>query len=328
MAEKPTYEELERRVQELEKIEPELEVIKADKQRLEMILSSLDTGLSLINPDYTISWVNDTIRSIFPNGDPVGKTCHRFFESSEHMCDPCPTFEAYKSGRIQKIDKYNPSKDKWYSIISQPVKDEAGQIVSALEAVTEITERKTYEQQILKEKNLLQQVMETSPVGITMVDEKGNISMANARAEEILGLERSDIYKRRHNDQEWQIKDVQGNEYPDDQLPFELVKKSGNPVFGIKHSLVWPDGKKVLLSINANPLFDSDGDFNGMISAIEDVTERRKAEETLRKKTQLLEKISDNMFDMVSMSDLEGTYTFAGKSIKRNQGNVPGGLGS
>ncbi|MFO7910540.1 MAG: PAS domain S-box protein [Desulfotignum sp.] len=317
MAEKPTYEELKRRVQELEKIESEVEVIKADKQRLEMILSSLDTGLSLINPDYTISWVNDTIRSIFPHGDPVGKTCHRFFESSEHMCNPCPTFEAYKSGRTRKMDKYNPSKDKWYSIISQPVKDEAGQIVSVLEAITEITERKNYEQQILKEKNLLQQVMETSPVGITMVDEKGNISMANARAEEILGLERSDIYKRRYNDQEWQIADFQGNAYPDDQLPFELVKKTGNPVFGIKHSLVWPGGKKVLLSINAKPLFDSDGDFNGMISAIEDVTERRKAEETLRKKTQLLEQISDNMFDMVSMSDLEGTYTFVGKSHER-----------
>jgi PAS domain S-box-containing protein len=278
MAEKPTYEELERRVQELEKIESEFEVIKAHKQRLEMILSSLDTGLSLINPDYTISWVNDTIRSIFPNDNPVGKTCHRFYESSEHRCDPCPTFEAYKSGQIQKMDKYNPSKKTWYSIISQPVKDEAGQIVSVLEGITEITERKTYEQQILKEKNLLQQVMETSPVGITMVDEKGKISMANARAEEILGLERSDIYKRRYNDKEWQIQDFQGNEYPDDQLPFALVKKTGKPVFGIRHSLVWPDGKKKLLSINATPLLDSSGNFNGMVSALVDITERKKAE--------------------------------------------------
>lgn len=59
------------------------------------------------------------------------------------------------------------------------------------------------------------------------------------------------------------------------------------------------------------------GDFNGMISAIEDVTERRKAEDALRKKTQLLEQITDNMFDMVSVSNLEGTYTFAGKSHER-----------
>jgi len=294
MAEKPTYEELKKRVQELEKIESEFEVLKADKQRLEMILSSVDTGLSLINPDYTISWVNDTIRSIFPNGDPVGKTCHRFFESSEHMCDPCPTFEAYKSGQIQKMDKYNPSKNKWYSIISQPVKDEAGQIVSVLEGITEITEKKNYEQQILKEKNLLQQVMETSPVGITMVDEKGNISMANARAEEILGLKRSDIYKRRYNDQEWQIKDVQGNAYPDDQLPFELVKKSGKSVFGIKHSLVWPDGKKVLLSINATPLLDRSGNFNGMVSALVDITERKQAEESLQESESRFRSIYEN----------------------------------
>jgi len=314
MKAKPTYEELERRVQELEKIESEFEVIKADKQRLEMILSSLDTGLSLINPDYTISWVNDTIRSIFPNGDPVGKTCHRFYESSEHICNPCPTFEAYKSGQTQKMDKYNPSKNKWYSIISQPVKDEAGQIVSVLEGITEITERKTYEQQILKEKNLLQQVMETSPVGITMVDKKGNVSMANARAEEILGLERSNIYKRLYNDQKWQIKDIQGNEYPDDQLPFELVRKSGKSVFGIKHSLVWPDGEKVLLSINATPLLDRSGNFNGMVAALVDITERKKTEVLLQEKTTLLQNIIDTTSDLISVADMEGKFKFIGPS--------------
>ncbi|MDZ7700303.1 MAG: PAS domain S-box protein [Deltaproteobacteria bacterium] len=38
-----------------------------------------------------------------------------------------------------------------------------------------------------REQNFLKQIMETSPVGITVVDREGRISLTNARAEAILG---------------------------------------------------------------------------------------------------------------------------------------------
>ena len=48
-----------------------------------------------------------------------------------------------------------------------------------------------------------------------------------------------------------------------------------------------------------------------------EIGERKKAEHHLKRRTRLLERITDNMFDMVSLSDLEGNYTFAGQSHER-----------
>ncbi|MBU1543137.1 MAG: PAS domain S-box protein [Proteobacteria bacterium] len=231
MTQRESFEALKNRIKALES---ELEVIKTDKERLEMILSSPDTGLSLINPDHTTSWVNDTI--------------------------------------------------------------------------------------------LLQQIMETSPVGITMVDEKGNISMANARAEEILGLERWDIFNRRYNDHEWQIADIHGNAYPDDQLPFVLVKKTEKPVFGIRHSLVCPDGKRVLLSINAAPLFDSNRKFAGMVSALEDITERMQSELALHKSEARFQSYIEHAPLGVFVTDAQGRYIDVNPAAERITGYTAGQL--
>lgn len=53
------------------------------------------------------------------------------------------------------------------------------------------------------------------------------------------------------------------------------------------------------------------------MSFVNDITKRKQAEEALREKTQLLEHITENMFDMVSLTDLEGRYIFIGKSHER-----------
>ncbi|MFO7749962.1 MAG: PAS domain S-box protein [Desulfobacteraceae bacterium] len=309
--------------QRINELESEVNEIKAKNERREKLLSSLDTGLSIIEADFTISWANKKIREMFPEADPIGQVCHRFYELSHEPCEPCPTFQCFKSGRVHSLEKYNPAKDRWYGIISQPVKDSEGQVVSVLEGITDITERKEEEKKIQQERGFLKQLLETSPVAITLVDRDGHISMANSRAEEILGLERSNIFNRRYNDPQWDITDFEGNAYSEAQLPFQMVQKKAGPVYGVEHAIVLPDGKKVLLSINAAPVFDDESNFNGMISAIEDVTEQRKTEEALREKTLLLEQITDNMFDMVSLADLEGTYTFAGKSHERILGYTP-----
>jgi len=105
MPEKMTYDELERRVRQLEK---DLSVLQIKKQRCEQILSSLDTGLSLINPDNTVAWVNNKIKEMFPQGDPVGQICHKFYESADEPCTPCPAIQCFESGKVHETERYNP----------------------------------------------------------------------------------------------------------------------------------------------------------------------------------------------------------------------------
>ncbi len=48
------------------------------------------------------------------------------------------------------------------------------------------------------------------------------------------------------------------------------------------HAIRRADGLRILLSINAAPTFTSTGQLDGMVAALEDVTERKRAEEELR----------------------------------------------
>lgn len=66
------------------------------------------------------------------------------------------------------------------------------------------------------------------------------------------------------------------------------MKDTGRPVHGIEHAVEWQNGERKLLSISGSPLFDADGEFDGMVSAIEVVSEDRRVEEAER---QLAERV-------------------------------------
>ncbi|MBN1428910.1 MAG: PAS domain S-box protein [Anaerolineae bacterium] len=150
-------------------------------------------------------------------------------------------------------------------------------------AVRDITERVQAEEALRREHALLDRIAMTSPVCITVVDRDGRVVFANEQAERVLGLSRSEITQLTYNAPIWRITDDKGNPFPDDQLPFFRVINTGQPVHDIRHAIEWPNGKRALLSINAAPLIDQNGDLTGMVSAIEDITQRVEAERMLHK---------------------------------------------
>lgn len=147
------------------------------------------------------------------------------------------------------------------------------------------------EASVRRERDVLARFTDVSPVGITVVNRDGHITFANIRAEQILGLSKDDITQRTYNAPEWHITDYEGHPFPDDQLPFVQVMQTGAPVFDVRHAIVWPDGQRVLLSINAAPLRDEHGEVDGMVATVEDVTEKVLTEEKIRKAREQLQSI-------------------------------------
>jgi PAS domain S-box-containing protein len=129
---------------------------------------------------------------------------------------------------------------------------------------------------------LLLQIIETSPVSITILDKNGRIIFANSRAEKVLGLKKGDIMRRTYNDPLWKITDFEGKPFPNKNLPFTVVKRTGKPVFGVRHAIELPDGKKVFLSINATPLFNEKKEFTALVASLEDITDKVIAKKALK----------------------------------------------
>ena len=139
------------------------------------------------------------------------------------------------------------------------------------------------EEELRHERDFMARIMETSPVCITMVNREGQITFANPGAEEVLGLSPDEVTRRTYNSPEWRITDYDGKPFPNEHLPFRRVMDAGQPIFNVSHAIEWPDGRRVLLSINGAPLFDNVGQIEGVLCAIQDVTEQMKTEEALKK---------------------------------------------
>ncbi|MBN1180149.1 MAG: PAS domain S-box protein [Anaerolineae bacterium] len=279
-------------------------------------------------PDVTIRLANPAATGIrgqsqaFLTGIDVSLHTQRWqtfhLDGRPYAPEDLPLSRAILKGEVTKneevIIRNEDGEDCWVLANATPVRDRDGAIVAGIVVFHDIAEHKRIETALRRERDLVARIMETSPVSITMVDRQGRITFANRRAQSVLGLEKDVFTQRTYNAPEWRITDYDGAPFPQEQLPFVQVMHTGRSVEDVRHAVEWPDGRRVLLSINAAPLFDAAGQFDGVVATFEDVTHQRQAERALRES----ERKSRNIIESIPMGmhiyDLmpDGRLVFAG----------------
>jgi PAS domain S-box-containing protein len=134
-----------------------------EKERTDIILSSLNTGLVLLDPEMTVTWANAKIREMFPDENLVGRKCYAVAENSTTPCEGCQAVLTFTDGEVHEREFLNLHNKRWYQVIALPVKDDTGKVVSVLEASTDIDERKRTEEardEALKELKTLKNRLE------------------------------------------------------------------------------------------------------------------------------------------------------------------------
>lgn len=164
--------------------------------------------------------------------------------------------------------------------------------------IKQTVEEKSEIAQKLKESlDINQTLTHTIPIAIVLLNKDGEIKFANNQAEKRLGIKKDDITGRSYNAPEWKITDFDGNPFPNEQLPFVRVQNERETISDLQHAIEWPDGERIYLSINASPLFDDEGNFNGMVASMEDITEKVKAEREVKENNDFIKAIIDNAAD-------------------------------
>jgi hypothetical protein len=138
------------------------------------------------------------------------------------------------------------------------------------------------EEALREERDLLDRLLATSPAAIVLLDEEGQFVYANEQAETVMGIGADEVTERAFNDPEWRITAPDGSPMPEDELPYARVISTGEVVRDIQHAIEWPDGSRRILSVSGAPLQDADGNIEGTLFHISDVTDRRRRENALR----------------------------------------------
>ena len=181
--------------------------------------------------------------------------------------------------------------------------------------ITDITARVHAEEALRRERALLERITTYSPVGITVVNRHGQIIFANAQAEKILGLTNEAITRRTYNDPAWHITDLDGGPFPDEELPFRRVITTRQSVTDVRHAIEWPDGRRVLLSINGAPLFDAAGELEGAVFTVSDITEQLQAEAALRESEARFRRLFENSLVGIYRTTPDGRILLANPTL-------------
>jgi PAS domain S-box-containing protein len=192
-----------------------------------------------------------------------------------------------------------------------------GAVVGAAVNSRDITEQKRAEEALQRERDLVTQIMETSPVGIVVLDRYGRITYENAQVERATGFARDQTAQASYNDPRWPLLNKDGQLVDEQQFPFRTVMETGQPVHGLEHTVELPDGRKLALSLNAAPLVDESGELNGAVVSLEDVTERRRTEQALRESRAFFQSALDALSANIAVLDEEGQIVAVNASWRR-----------
>ncbi|TVR07828.1 MAG: PAS domain S-box protein [Salinarimonadaceae bacterium] len=148
--------------------------------------------------------------------------------------------------------------------------------------VEDVSDRKALEATLKAERDFLSQLMATSNSAITALDEKGRIVFANQAAEEVLGIPQATALSQPFDDPAWKITTIEGEPLDPSELPFSRVMATGEPVFDMRHAIVWPDGSRRILSVNAAPVGQSGSGSARVVCSVRDVTQQMEADAKIR----------------------------------------------
>ncbi|MHB9025506.1 MAG: PAS domain-containing sensor histidine kinase [Armatimonadota bacterium] len=183
--------------------------------------------------------------------------------------------------------------------------------------------RRQAEETLQATEEYMASIITTIPDGVVVLTHRGLYLYANTMAEQIFGQVCDDIAGRAYNDPAWQMARYDGSSMPDDELPFARVMRTEQPVSDVAYSLLRPDGDRRLLSANAAPLFDRDGELTGVVAVLTDVTDHYRAEEALRVSQEKYRALVENTYDWVWEVDEQILYTYASPCIRDLLGYEP-----
>jgi PAS domain S-box-containing protein len=183
----------------------------------------------------------------------------------------------------------------------RPLRDLSGALCGGVVVFRDITLHKRHEQALLREREMLQALMDNVPDAIFFKDRLGRylrINRALARRFglddplDALGRSALDFFHESYAREIWEDE--------------TQILETGEPIVRKETSEVWADGHQRWISSTRMPLRDRAGEVIGTFGVASDVTERRQAEEALRQSEQRFRSFFDNSPDAIFVEDYQG----------------------
>jgi PAS domain S-box-containing protein len=314
---------------EIEQRRAAQEALKKSEQRYRDLIENINEIVFSTDADGSMTYVSPAVKTVggYNPSEVVGQPFVQFV-FGEDAPRALEYFEKLKSGpaEAEECRVYTKSGEvRWIRFSCRPVYADGG-FCGLQGTFSDITDRKWIEEILHDSEQKFRRVVEESPDGIVLVDNRGFIVEWNKGEETIVGLKRDEVMGR-------YIWDVQHSVLPPDQRTPENYERIKEGVLLLilngesppenrtgESEILRPEGGRRIVQTTLFPIHTDKGCMVG--SFTRDVTEEKKAEEqvkvSLKEKEVLLKEIhhrvKNNLQVISSLLDLSRLKTENGAS--------------
>ena len=279
-------------IQYVESLRQSEQKVNLEQSRLQSILATMPYGIYIVNQQYDVEYVNPVIEREF--GPVAGQKCHAYLHGENEACAWCKNPIVF-DGKSTQWEWFSPKTGKTYEAFDTPFTNSDGSL-SKLKVIRDITGRKRSEEMVRMLSSIIEQTADT--VVVTNCD--GRIQYVNQAFEQLTGYQKeeaigltprvlkSGIHDRQFYQTLW-----------DTVLNGQIFH--GEIANRKKNGEIFHEVKTI------TPLRNVRGEITHFVATGKDITERKQAEENLRKAYDDLEvRVQDRTEELqIANSELE-----------------------
>lgn len=269
------------------------EALRESERRFREMIDALPAAVYTTDADGWITHFNPAAVEFAGRTPEIGKDrwCvnHRLYraDGSSLPHEQCPMAEALRTGEpgtVQDIITERPDGSRrWYRPFPTPLRDKHGKVIGGINMMVDITERRNAEQALRESEERYRRLVALLPVAVyTCEAPSGRITFYNEQAARIWGRRPDPDDTDERFCGSFRLWQQDGTLLPHDQTPMAIALRDGATFRNCDVVVEQPDGTRVNVLVNIDPILDEQGRIVGAINAFQDVTQRYQIEQALR----------------------------------------------